>query len=100
MTEPQTIEPQQPGREASDSGTRSPSRAQRLRRFVRNVLIELAVFAVLYVLSIGPMFWYWYDGLYARGSWFAVAFYEPLRIACRVEVIGEFVNWYVDLWTL
>lgn len=93
MTAPPEPSPATPAAQSS-------ARPSRVRKFVRNILLELAVFAVLYVLSIGPMFWYWYDGMYARGSWFAVAFYEPLRIACRVDVIGDFVNWYIDLWTL
>jgi len=67
--------------------------------FVKYVAVQLLIFSVLYILSIGPMFWQWYGGRNLESNSLVAAFYEPLyRIAGWCEPFGEFMNWYVDLW--
>jgi hypothetical protein len=69
------------------------------RSYRRRVAVELAVFFVVYVLSLGPMYWQWYAGKYLDGSRLIAAFYEPLYRLCGwVPPLGWFVNWYLTWW--
>jgi len=68
---------------------------------VRKLLLQFSVFLVLYVLSIGPMFWKWHAAIFMDGSKMIASFYYPLMRACdESETIRDIVNWYVDLWIL
>ena len=62
--------------------------------------LQTAILLVLYVLSIGPMFWYWFEAIHGDGSKYIAAFYTPLLYACEIDPIRDFVNWYIDLWIL
>lgn len=54
---------------------------------------------VLYVLSIGPMYWEWYRGRFAGGSKLLAAFYEPLVVLAElIPPFGQWMDWYVGLW--
>jgi hypothetical protein len=65
------------------------------------VLIQILITWVIYVLSIGPLYWQWYAGKYVNGPSVIAAFYEPLWRLCGVfPPLGRFVNWYVSLWIL
>lgn len=67
--------------------------------FVKYVALQVVIFLGLYVLSIGPMFWHWYDGRNMETNSPVAFFYEPLYLlAGWCEPFGEFMNWYVDLW--
>ncbi len=61
-------------------------------------IVQLAVFLVLYVLSIGPMYWLWYEAKYLGGSRMIVALYEPLTQACRVPFVKDIVDDYISWW--
>lgn len=63
------------------------------------LLIGLHLFFV-YALSIGPMFWLWFDAQYIDGSPLLKVFYQPLLWACQFKPIGDAVNWYINLWIL
>lgn len=77
----------------------STTPADRLRRFIAWLPVYLLVSFVLYVLSIGPLFWYWYDDYYVGASGEFARFYIPLQEMCRrFEPLAKFVNWYVSLW--
>ena len=59
----------------------------------------------LYVLSIGPMYWYWYFGKFGNGSLIVAAFYEPLFLMANQDdslnlsqAFGEWLNSYISLW--
>ena len=78
--------------------TEVPFRA-RVARFLKRVGIRLGVFLLLYVLSIGPMYWKWYEARFVGGNYWIVAFYEPLVQAQRVQPVGDFLDWYIELWT-
>jgi hypothetical protein len=62
--------------------------------------ISFLAFVVLYVLSIGPMFWYWYEATYLGGPRWIVAFYEPLRLATRFCFFEDLINDYINWWIL
>jgi hypothetical protein len=74
---------------------------QRPRSRFRMALLQMAITLVVYVLSIGPLYWQWYAGKYVNGPTVIAAFYEPLWILCGwFPPLGRFVNWYVSLWIL
>ena len=77
-----------------------PDLSVRLARYLLRLLIQLPVFAALYVLSIGPLFWYWYESAYVGGSKFLFVLYYPLMKACENETIRYFINRYIDWWIL
>lgn len=65
------------------------------------ILIQIVVTCVLYVLSIGPLYWQWYAGKYVSGPTVIAAIYEPLWLLCGwFPPLGELVNWYVSWWIL
>jgi hypothetical protein len=71
------------------------------RRVVRSALL-LVILLTLYVLSIGPMWWAWYSGMYVstENNYWVIAFYEPLRVACHIEWINDIVTAYIEWWIL
>ncbi len=69
-----------------------------------NVWLFLAqrgfLYFVLYALSIGPIYWSWYKSRFVSGSNILAAFYIPLIwLADSVPAFGEWMNWYIRLWT-
>lgn len=60
----------------------------------------MLVFLALYVLSIGPMFWYWYESAYLSGPKFIAKLYYPLLLACKNDTIRYYINGYIDWWIL
>ena len=74
----------------------------KFRRWALRRSIVLLVLTTLYVLSIGPMWWAWYSGMYVSTSsdYWVIAFYEPLRLACRIEWIDSLVTGYIEWWNL
>ena len=75
----------------------------KFRRWAVRRLIVLTVLLTLYVLSIGPMWWVWYSGMYVSTSadYWVIAFYEPLRLACQqIEWSDSFVRAYIEWWNL
>ena len=86
--------------------TASPDAARRtwptFRRWAFRRLLALAVLLALYVLSIGPMWWVWYSGMYVEteSNYWVIAIYEPLRQACRIEWVDSVVTGYIEWWNL
>jgi len=73
----------------------------RLARYSVRLAIQVPLFLLLYVASIGPLYWYWYEAQYLNGSPLITKFYFPLLKACEsVEWIRFFVNKYIDWWIL
>ena len=63
------------------------------------VTLQVVITWVLYILSIGPMYWTWFGGKYANGSFVVAAIYEPLlQLGEFIPPLGRFLNWYVSLW--
>jgi len=69
-----------------------------LKAYLRTTCLQLVVFFVLYTLSIGPMYWRWYDSMYLNGPEYIARLYYPLYLMSAFKPFGEFLNWYVDLW--
>ncbi|MDX1966373.1 MAG: hypothetical protein SFV23_04295 [Planctomycetaceae bacterium] len=56
---------------------------------------------IVYTLSIGPMFWTWFEALHFENNPVVLGFYMPLVLACDFcPPFGWLVNWYVNLWIL
>lgn len=74
----------------------------KFRRWAVRRGLTLTVLLTLYMLSIGPMWWVWYSGMYVStaADYWVIAFYEPLRLACRIEWIDSFVTAYIEWWNL
>ncbi len=66
-----------------------------------SITLQLVITWVVYVLSIGPLYWQWFQGKYVSGPTIVAAFYEPLWLLCGwIPPLGRFVNWYVRFWIL
>lgn len=74
----------------------------RFRRALVRRLIVWSILLTLYVLSIGPMWWVWYSGMYVstKSDYWVIVFYEPLRLACQFEWIDTLVTAYIEWWIL
>ena len=74
----------------------------KFRRWAKRRAIALLVLMTLYVLSIGPMWWAWYSGMYVSTTvnYWVIAFYEPLRLACQIDWINSGVTAYIEWWNL
>ena len=74
----------------------------KFRRWAVKRLIVMTILTTLYVLSIGPMWWTWYSGMYVstQSDYWVIAFYEPLRLACHIEWIDRIVTAYIEWWIL
>ncbi len=74
----------------------------KVRRFLVRRLVSTILLLTLYVLSIGPMWWVWYSGMYVETetNYWVIAIYEPLRQACRIEWVNSLVTSYIEWWNL
>ena len=74
----------------------------KFRRWAVRRLIALLIALTLYVLSIGPMWWEWYSGMYVStsGNYWVIAIYEPLRLACQIDWVNSIVTAYIEWWIL
>jgi hypothetical protein len=85
----------------------TPNRRHTALQLLLRVPVYLFISLTMYVLSIGPMYWRWYES-YAMHSSHEEAlmyadrvslFYLPLLKACeKSEHISDYVNWYIDFW--
>jgi len=72
----------------------------RVRRLISRIVRRVSLLLLVYVLSIGPMFWYWYESMYLGGSELIAKFYFPLLWTCQNDFIRDCVNRYIELWIL
>jgi hypothetical protein len=62
-------------------------------------LLRFSLYFSIYVFSLGPMYWHWWEGKYMNGSRLVAAFYEPLLLLSGwIPPLGWFVNSYVHVW--
>jgi hypothetical protein len=59
-----------------------------------------AIYFLLYALSIGPLYWYWWEAAFAGGSEWVFAFYGPLAVLAEFcppfrDVINAYINWWI-----
>lgn len=67
------------------------------RKILRRVVIFLNCL-VLYVLSIGPMFWMWYEAENIGTTPFLRIVYAPLRALCYYKPVENWMNNYINWW--
>ncbi|MEX0727077.1 MAG: hypothetical protein WD065_12450, partial [Planctomycetaceae bacterium] len=61
--------------------------------------LRLIALFVLYVASIGPLYWTWYESMYLSGPKWIARLYYPLLLLCSiVPPFGDLVDWYIGLW--
>ena len=53
---------------------------------------------LIYALSIGPIYWDWYDSEHGVESKLLAVTYRPLIWACQFEPLGKLMQWYLDFW--
>ena len=76
-----------------------PKRRRTLRQEIRRRIVATAVGFVLYVLSIGPMYWTYYDAKYNTGPLWIAVIYEPLFYLCLfIPPLSWIVDAYVMWW--
>lgn len=69
----------------------------RLKRW----LVAIPLLLILYVFSIGPMYYQLYEAHNMEGNLWVAAFYRPLESVCeRSDTVNEYVNSYIELWVL
>ncbi len=87
---------------SSDSQEVEPTAPAEKRKPVPHLIAlieQLIITFGVYVLSIGPMYWPWYNAKYVEGPLIIAAFYEPLwLLAGWVPAIGDALNWYCSFW--
>ena len=77
----------------------SPQTWTRLRDAVLQVYCWTLIFLIIYILSIGPLYWYWYDAVYLNGHTSIALFYYPLSLACETfQPLDDWVGWYIEVW--
>lgn len=59
-----------------------------------------AFYFLIYALSIGPLYWYWWEAAFAGGSDWVFVFYGPLAVLSEYcppfrEVINTYINWWI-----
>ena len=91
-----------PQSEVSETGiARSAHPLRRTwRRWLLQKLVSFTVLFTLYALSIGPMFWYWWDAVYVGGPSWVYLFYGPLVILAEYcppfrDLINVYINWWI-----
>lgn len=68
-----------------------------LLQFYCRVLVLTYVF-IAYALSLGPMYWLWYESEHGSHGKLVAIIYQPLRWACRLNPLGDFMEWYLTFW--
>lgn len=70
-----------------------------LKNTILNYYCWTLIGLALYVVSFGPMYWFWYESAHLGGSPLLHWFYWPLVSLCEVvEPLNEVMNSYVELW--
>lgn len=69
---------------------------KRRQRWPRSVRVTILL--MLYVFSIGPMFWYWYEAENMGGNALLRVIYAPLRLLCAIPQVESWLNNYINWW--
>ncbi|MBD3676609.1 MAG: hypothetical protein HUJ26_24115 [Planctomycetaceae bacterium] len=79
--------------------TDKPRRGLTPLEFAASVYNRVLILMMIYVLSIGPMYWQWVDSMYLQGPPAVARFYYPLLVLCDlIPPLGKLVNWYLSFW--
>lgn len=67
----------------------------------QNFALNCGWFFFLYLLSIGPAYWTWYEATYLDGPIWIQILYLPLVLICELcPPLGWLVNGYISWWIL
>lgn len=76
-----------------------PVKRRTLAQEIRRRVIFWSITLVVYVLSLGPMYWTWFDAKYNEGSPWIAVIYEPLYIVSEwCPPLARLIDWYLRLW--
>ena len=65
----------------------------------QKILLHVGVYCfLLYVLSVGPLYWEIYAAYVLNQSPFLQWFYLPLVKASEIDYVSNFLNWYISFW--
>mgnify|MGYP006969436393 CR=1 FL=1 len=71
----------------------------RFRRWLMRVGIRVMILLLIYVLSIGPMYWQWVEAMMTGENEALLVFYLPLMLAAeKIPPFRDVLHKYVDLW--
>lgn len=79
-------------------------RSVRIRRYLRQlalrVLVYVAAYLLIAILTIGPCFWYWFGAIYMGGPRWIAKFYAPLLWLCELcwplcWLVNQYINWWI-----
>jgi len=83
--------------ESTEPSPKAP--AQGPNAAIISVIEQWVIFVLLYIFSIGPMYWPWHQAKNGDGYRIIAVLYEPLYfLAGVVPWFGDWLNWYVGLW--
>ncbi len=79
--------------------TTQPQPKSRWRKFFVRLTTRMVILLVLYVLSIGPMYWKWEQAKLSRENDGLLMFYMPLMLAAEYSPpFRTAINRYIDYW--
>ena len=86
-----TDECQEPNAESDHAGL-----SKLRQRWPKSVRVVFGL--ILYVFSIGPMFWFWYEAENMGGNPLVRVIYVPLRLLCVIPQVEDWLNNYINWW--
>lgn len=75
-----------------------PAQQDPVMRVLIGILYTLPYVFILYVLSIGPMYWTIYRAYRLEGSPLIRVLYYPLVRASEFDYVSNFFDWYIGFW--
>lgn len=60
--------------------------------------VRVIIGLIVYVYSIGPMFWFWYEAENMGGNPLVRVIYAPLRLLCVIPQVQDWLNNYINWW--
>ena len=78
----------------SEAEPKGGSLSKLRQRWPKSVRVIIGM--MLYVFSIGPMFWYWYEAENMGGNPLMRVIYAPLRLLCVIPQVEDWLNNYIN----
>jgi|SaaInlStandDraft_1057018.scaffolds.fasta_scaffold484629_1 hypothetical protein len=83
-------------RSQADSDASGGGVSKLRQRWPKSVRVTIGL--ILYVYSIGPMFWFWYEAENMGGNPLVRVIYVPLRLFCVIPQVEDWLNNYINWW--
>lgn len=97
MSNSDSTSPNNSNQASTTDTTNTDGASAKPRKWTFRILIGLNCL-VLYILSIGPMFWMWYEAENIGTTPFLRVLYAPLRTLCYFEPLENWMNDYINWW--